>query len=224
MKKIFDKPGASIPRPPVSSSFGANQYSSARSMPPRPRLPSGLNYYPQERQHFENNRPNFEGNHNPYQQQLPQFEQPSNHPPVPDSRTQHSSMPPSGPGYPQSQLDLQNGPSQRFRQPPTQFEPKLPPRDRQQVNYNEVKKPSLPHYEPPPQHSQSMNNIDSLQPQGNWDSHSRQRSSYVDELVDSDMVVGVRFEKRDRSLSREREAPPLSDPNCPSLDAPNDCK
>ena len=210
MKKMFDKPGA-VPLPPVSTSYGANQYSSgdSRQIPPRPRVSSDENRYQQEQSvpsnetHYEQEQRTFSDRFN--QSHSPPYrsydnvaqQQPHQH---------HSSQLPLN-SYEQENMSSRNPPMQKF--PPQQryLEPRSPPGQTNRQFGGHVEKQSLPHFEPPPQHSQSMSNLDDFHPQENWPRPSqkpRTRSSYTNEQ-DNDMVVGVRFEKRNTAHGHRGE-------------------
>jgi len=222
MKKMFDKPGA-VPLPPVSTSYGANQYSSGdtRQIPLQPRVPSDENRYHQEQ------RPPFDQS---FQASSPPYRSYDN---VSNQHShKHSTQPPST-FYDQQTKRFDNeNPTRNFSSQEIYREPRSPPGQANHQFGSHIERPHLSHYEPPPQHSQSMSNLDDLHPQENWTNQPQKpknRNSYANNKQDNDMVVGVRFEKHNESQRRDdhqssTSLPPTSFEYTQQPDKRNECK
>lgn len=187
VKKVFDKPDSVVPMPPVSSSYGANQYNT-RPLPPRPQTQTN-----DRNLSMHNHQPDRSSNNNQYN---PHQQRPDQH----VSNTVYHSNNSKNPQYYQPPSSDNN----RQQRSPTV------PQNSGDVYQNPARAP-LPYYEPPPQHSQSMSNLDNFRPQQSWNnpSETRARNSYSSAPNDNDMVVGVRFEKK-QSGNYERDASQLS--------------
>ena len=187
MRKMFDKPGK-LPLPPTSSSYSLNQYTSndTREIPPRPRIPSNENRFQFERRslHEQSYQPNSTTYHS--YEHVPQ-QSIQNH--ATEQREAYDQrMRRSRDLELSTQVIHSNQRYSDSRSPPG-------PTTHQSGGYPE--KATLPHFQPPPQHSQSMNNLDDLRPQESRTKpfqNSKLRSGYT-QVHDNDMVVGVRFEK-----------------------------
>ena len=202
MKKMFDKPG-SAPLPPVSASYGANQYSNARPLPPRPRIPSDENRYRQTATSHSNQNYLLQ---QPQQIRNESFQSYNDvHRPTQEP---HFAAQISKPYERHKRNQIEEPHS--YQQPRSNYSEPISHPVRTNVQYDEIpNKPSLPHYEPPPEHSQSMNNIDDLRPRevGNQAPiESRSRRSYTNQQ-ENDMVVGVRFDKGNSSRPKAKENP-----------------
>ncbi|XP_076804632.1 uncharacterized protein LOC143448677 isoform X3 [Clavelina lepadiformis] len=208
MKNMFDKPSASVPLPQASSSWGANRYNNAGPAMSKP--PTS----PSSNQSYQTKTP-----YPPATSDHPRHQQPSHHHrnsyQEPSQRPDDRFPPPPGQNYPEQRYkppsqppSHQPPPDDKYERPRENFRERMPAPPQAQhpppLRYDDGgqhRNQNLPHYDPPPQHSQSMNNLDVLNSRmrspTNLDD-PRARSSYSgDPPMSNPMVVGVQFQKKE---------------------------